>query len=72
MKFKRIRMSQELIIDILRQYNDKFPQDMVICGAKSKKLGSIDILLFSHEFPSLPEGEIGELLDVTMEDLVEC
>ena len=58
MKFKRIRMSQEL--------------NMVICGAKSKKLGSIDILLFSHEFPSLPEGEIGELLDVTMEDLVEC
>ena len=70
MNFKKIRMTQELIIDILHRSNPEFPDEMVICGASSTQLGTIDLLLYSPKFSNLPEGAVPELQDATMEDLV--
>lgn len=70
MNFKKIRMTQELLIDIMRQSNPNFPDEMVICGASSTTLGTIDLLLYSPKFSNLPEGAVPELQDVTMEDLI--
>ena len=70
MNFKKIRMTQELLIDILKQHNPEYPDEMVICGASSTHLGTIDLLLYSPKFSNLPEGTIPELQDATMEDLI--
>jgi hypothetical protein len=70
MNFKKIRMTQELLIDILQKHNPEFPDEMVICGASSTQLGTIDLLLYSPKFSNLPEGAVPELQDVTMEDLI--
>lgn len=73
MKFKKIRISQELLIDILRKATEgQLPDDVVICGARTSSQGNIEILMFSHTFPNLPEGSISELEDAKLEDLARC
>ncbi len=73
MKFKKVRITQELLVDVLHKATEgRLPSDMIICGVRTTSQGNIEFLMFSHVFPDLPEGFIPELEDVTLEDLAKC
>lgn len=68
MKWKKVRVSQELLLDILHQhFPGRLPKDMMIWGTKIHELG-IDFYLYSHKFDDLAEGLPAELMDITFDE----
>ena len=68
MKWKKVRMSQELLLDILHQhFPGRLPKDMIIWGTKLNEHG-IDFYIYSHKFEDLPEGLPAEFMDITFEE----
>ena len=69
MKWKRVLITQELLLDILHQhFPGQLPDEMMIWGTRLNKNGQIEIFLFSNEFENLPEGLPAEFLDISFED----
>ena len=69
MKWKKVLMTQELLIDILhRHFSGRLPEDMLIWGTRLNRRGHIEIFLHSNEFENLAEGLPPELLDITFEE----